>query len=388
MFRRAGRETWDLRIPAMPGKWLTRSSGTKDKATAASMERMVQELGPRGQRRWDLLGAVADDRVTLPQLWDAWRRGATDALLARLDDVDLGAYLDRWQATIANPATGQKYRAQVGTLVGSGTFASGLTPERVDAWLAGVGTTGSTRARYFAALSSFLTYLRSIGVMNTDPLASLSRPRSNDPRERHLELDQVLRVVDAAPGAHKILAALAYGAGAELSAALRARVEWTDVTRKRTRLLGTKNAWRDRPARIAEWAWPIIRERCEESTEGLLVYEHRRPDEWSKQHTALLERLGYPGYTLHDARHHWAVRMIRAGAPVEVVARQLGHRDAIMCLKIYGRYRPTDDERDRWEEQATALDGIGSRGGLPSSAGTTSPAAGAAVTSATIGAAG
>ena len=66
--------------------------------------------------------------------------------------------------------------------------------------------------------------------------------------------------------------------------------------------------------------------------------------------------LGLEGYRLHDARHHWAVRMARAGAPFELIARQLGHRDVAMVAKVYGRFKPDTEERDRWERIAAARD--------------------------------
>jgi integrase len=58
-------------------------------------------------------------------------------------------------------------------------------------------------------------------------------------------------------------------------------------------------------------------------------------------------------YRLHDARHHWAVRMARASDPFELIARQLGHRDV---AKVYGRFKPNTEERDRWERIAVAGD--------------------------------
>ena len=42
--------------------------------------------------------------------------------------------------------------------------------------------------------------------------------------------------------------------------------------------------------------------------------------------------------------------------PLELVARQLGHRDVVMVAKVYGRFVPTHQERDRWEQAAAALD--------------------------------
>jgi hypothetical protein len=60
-----------------------------------------------------------------------------------------------------------------------------------------------------------------------------------------------------------------------------------------------------------------------------------------------------PRSASHDARHHWAVRMARAGAPFELIARQLGHRDVAMVAKVYRRFKPDTEERDRWEQIAT-----------------------------------
>jgi hypothetical protein len=50
------------------------------------------------------------------------------------------------------------------------------------------------------------------------------------------------------------------------------------------------------------------------------------------------------------------VRMARAGAPFELIARQLGHRDVAMVAKVYRRFKPDTEERDRWERFAAARD--------------------------------
>jgi integrase len=39
--------------------------------------------------------------------------------------------------------------------------------------------------------------------------------------------------------------------------------------------------------------------------------------------------------------------MARTGAPFELIARQLGHCDVAMVAKVYGRFRPDTEERDR-----------------------------------------
>ena len=48
--------------------------------------------------------------------------------------------------------------------------------------------------------------------------------------------------------------------------------------------------------------------------------------------------------------------MARAGAPFELIARQLGHREVAMVAKVYGRFKPDTEERARWERVATARD--------------------------------
>jgi hypothetical protein len=84
----------------------------------------------------------------------------------------------------------------------------------------------------------------------------------------------------------------------------------------------------------------------------------RGVDRWmaGNYHRERLRALGLVGNRLHDARHHWAVRMARAGAPFELIARQLGHKDVAMVAKVYGRFKPDAEERDRWEKIAAARD--------------------------------
>ena len=59
---------------------------------------------------------------------------------------------------------------------------------------------------------------------------------------------------------------------------------------------------------------------------------------------------------MHDTRHFYAIRAVRAGTPYELVARQLGHVDVQMVARVYSRFVPRSDERDRWERVAAELD--------------------------------
>ncbi len=150
--------------------------------------------------------------------------------------------------------------------------------------------------------------------------------------------------------------ALAYGAGLEISAILTLVEADVDVASNQVRARGTKAWARDRIARVADWAWPFLEEHLRTVLPGERVF--RGIDRWQAgdYHRERLRALGLTGYRLHDARHHWAVRMARAGAPFELIARQLGHRDVAMVAKVYGRFKPDTEERDRWERIAAARD--------------------------------
>lgn len=66
--------------------------------------------------------------------------------------------------------------------------------------------------------------------------------------------------------------------------------------------------------------------------------------------------LQLPLYPLKNARHHWAVRMLKGGAPVHVVQWQLGHSTAKLTLDTYGRWMPGSDDRARAEAQVTQFE--------------------------------
>ncbi|HLQ23574.1 MAG TPA: hypothetical protein VK132_10220 [Gemmatimonadales bacterium] len=70
VYRRKGKPEYYVAAPTRTG-WVKRSTGSIDRGTARAMERMLQALGPRGARAWDLLDAVADRTLSLGDLYDA-----------------------------------------------------------------------------------------------------------------------------------------------------------------------------------------------------------------------------------------------------------------------------------------------------------------------------
>jgi integrase len=50
----------------------------------------------------------------------------------------------------------------------------------------------------------------------------------------------------------------------------------------------------------------------------------------------------------------WAVTHLRAGVPLELVRRQLGHSTPVLTLKTYGAFIPTAEDRVKWEAMVQA----------------------------------
>ncbi len=169
-------------------------------------------------------------------------------------------------------------------------------------------------------------------------------------------LADVLRIVENAPAPYPALFALLYGAGLEVSAVLRCVDSDVDTKRREVRARGTKAHARDRIVRVAECAWPFVERHLATLTPGERMF--RGIDRWQvgDMHRARLTALGLPHHRVHDSRHFYAIRAIRAGTPYELVARQLGHADVAMVAKVYGRFAPRSDERDRWKKIAALQD--------------------------------
>jgi integrase len=169
------------------------------------------------------------------------------------------------------------------------------------------------------------------------------------------EMDAVRRIVDAqAEPSRRALMALLYGTGTEVSVALNLTRADVDANTREIRAAGTKTHTRDRIARVADWAWPIFWAYAKDHLPTARLWgESLTRFTVSDWHRDTVKGLQLPTYPLKNARHHWAVRMLRGGAPVHVVQAQLGHSTAKLTLDTYGRWLPGSDDRARAEAQVT-----------------------------------
>lgn len=365
-FKAKGRTIHVVKVPTSTG-WIKRTTGTRDRNTARKMQQMVDQLGPQGSRALDVLDAVRDGALSIPALWDRWVATGGDVVKIRevLADTDLLRKRAGWLAEVATHASADTVAhydhylvSLVATVGTNGTLPrSAVTVEAVKGWLAGLQLRTGTRRKYHAGVSSFFAYCVSVGALPRSPMSDVKAPAAGKARDRHLTTEEARALADAQPTPYRELSALLAGSGIEVSVALALRVKDVDVAHREIRARGTKTHNRDRVARVAEWAWPDV----ERMTAGKLPTSRlfdTIPDRWTAgdYHIAACVALGISDYTMRDARHTWAVRMARAGVPIEQISKQLGHKDAVMALKVYAVYAPSQAERDHWEKIATARD--------------------------------
>jgi len=278
-----------------------------------------------------------------------------------MQDVDIEPHVSAWLKALESHTetdTRDHYKLYARSLIPEGKRfpRSALTHERLIQWLASRPVGRSTKRKYHAAMSGFCEYLRSIGILQRNPMRDVKAPSPAPARMSNLESADVLRLIEAQSAPYNVLSALMHGTGIEVSVALGLKRRDVDPLRREIRARGTKTRTRDRIAKVAEWAWPMIEKHISLLTPNAQLFPGINRWTASDKHREACVALEIEDYQLKDSRHTYAVRAIRAGAAFEVVARQLGHVDTTMVVKVYGRFKPTEQEMTGWERIAAAQD--------------------------------
>ena len=356
MAYRRGRVYW-TRVRQRDGRRVQVSLGTTSSGMAREMEGMLARLVTL--REWDVLEAAQARSDGIGSLLDHWRREGESLLTYRvgLNDPDLNTFVDgwkKWAERRAGPQTVKKYAQQLRALIPEGVsfLRSQFCRRELSAALQRMTVSGSTARRHHAAWSSFANYLVEIEVLEHNPLRDVRAPRGNPGRELFLDQADQIRLVNAQPHPFSALAALREGAGVEISAALRVRRRDIAETERTVFVRGTKNEWRARQVIVEEWAWPILRRAFEDKLPDARVFEGLSYEPARAEHRSALKACKLPDdYRMHDARHSLAVRWMREGVEPHIIANNLGHRDASLVLRLYGRHRPNAEDLRRVRER-------------------------------------
>lgn len=366
VYRKGGRQVWTLKAPTKTGEWRAYSSGTKHLATARRIERMIEHLGPKGERAWDILDRLHDGTIALATLYDRYAAAEKDVaqLRAALAQTDLEPLIEKFiEASHCTPDTNAHYKALLRRLIPEGVPfpADQFTAAHLQRVIDEMTVSPGTKRKAGAAFKVFASWLVRRGVIPDNPMRGVKLPKVPAPRTIFLETADAITLAEAQPSPYREFSALLAGSGIEVSVAAELRVRDVDEKNREIRAKGTKTHARDRVVRVAEWAWPYVQRamKGKERDDKLFAVA----DRWvaGDHHRAAIKELEkksdvYRGYTMRDHRHTYAVRAIRAGTPADLVARQLGHANPTLVLTVYGRFQPSQQERDRWEKAAAAMD--------------------------------
>lgn len=369
IYQQTNRNTWMTRMVLL-GERRTFSLETDFKPQAARYQAMLEDLPrvPQGrealQAWWDQKAALPKSQRTLSlhDLYAAWqdkhRDTALDALLFRLRDADLQEHAPTYLATIPRPnvSPGYSLARSVRLFLGEGPVpASTFTVARVEDWLHSLPMAPASRRLYYNGIRKFGEWLVRRGVLPENPVLQVPRPKGKKPEIRFLELPEIQRVLDATTSDPlRIGFLLAYGAGIERKGLLGIRrrdVQWADRMVMVRGATG-KSASRERMCRLDGWAWAQLAPLIQAMLPDALLLGGLHEMTLSKAHREALAacHLQDRRVTLHCARHAWAVRKLRVGVPVEMVARQLGHANGTMVHTVYGRFIPRTTDWERWDQ--------------------------------------
>lgn len=352
---------WWARVPHLKRDAVQRSLGVTDEAEAVEVCRFLEWLRGRGARSAYLLDAMATGKAPILNAYAAyiehWLEEYESELRHGIADPDLEPYVAKWDREMQrrkrpNAHTRGKYIKQVRTLLPEGVPfpRSAFTRQAIRQWLSGLPVAQPNR--YRAALSSFASFLLFEDVLPTNPVREVPMARESEPRTVHLSPDDAETLCNAMEQPYRALHALMIATGMELGAALASRR--SDVTADSAYARGTKREHRKRTCTVY-WRWTAFwfRHVAEYVADrGLLpaapIFADVTP--WGA-YRKLKAALALPAlkalpqdYRVHDHRHTWAVQAVRDGLALHTIAHQLGHQDASMVVKVYGRFKPTQSD--------------------------------------------
>lgn len=355
------------------------STGTANRVLARSIEAAWNELATQ-YRAWDVLGSVLSGAISIGRLFDAWT--AANHSIAdtrrRLSDVDLTPIVAEWFAIYrrtVKPDSAQHALVHVRQFFPADrvVLASSISTEGLSKQLNEYAGKRNTLRKVHSSLTVFLRYCTDVkGIFLTNPMARVPRPPVESSPIKFYDIEVVERIIVAQPTQERrVLFSLLYGTAIEVSVALRLTRADIDFEAKTIRAAGTKAHSRDRVCRVADWAWAIVAGHARNVLPSAPIFpahwDRHTVSDWHRQTVGIGTRdrhgkILVPGlclekrYPLHSARDHWAVRAMRAGTPLAVVAAQLGHGSPMLTLTKYGRFAPSAADRDRWEAAATQYD--------------------------------
>jgi integrase len=371
------RPTWYFQARTKSG-WSKRSTEIpiRNRRLAIQVALMWETLAAE-HRAWDVLDRVLNRTLPIGRLYDLWEpanRRKHDlpylrrALADRSAREQMSEFLLQYAGTV-KPDIFERTERYLRKLVSADSTlqVSDLTSEFLARQFAKLtvamdGTTvysANTKRVMHSAWSTYCAWLvKPQRLLERNPMDDVDNPPAGQSRAVFYELDVVMSIVAAQPTvARKAFLALIYGAALEPSAAIALTRNDVFPLERDVRAAGTKEHTRDRQSLLADWAWPLLWALAKTVSPGKKLFGETTQSTMTHWHRDTVVALALsPLLPLYNGRHHWAATRVRAGVPIEVVSRQLGHSSTQETLRVYGKFRPSGADRRAAEKSVNAYE--------------------------------
>lgn len=352
--------------------WKSLCTHTSNKRLAQRIEHLWAEIA--AMRAWDLLEPVWKDARKIGVLYDRYEqsRGNLVEMRRLAADVNVEPFVLEWN-TVMKARIGADWSSHALAHVrhffpaSEPRMVSEVTGDWLTTTLAAYKGERNTRRKVHSSLTGFFDYLTvTKKLFPANPMALVSRPAQQFRPPVFYDAVTALRIVQWQPTPERqAIMALIYGTGADVTPAITVEREDFNPATKEVRIAGTKTAYRDRVVRITDAMWPIVWAHVRTVLSGRVFpkgFDRWTVSDWHRHavgdgvkdthgtvtHAGLKLKKRLP---LRKARHHFAVRLLQSGAPVRVVAEQLGS-DSKTVLKHYGPWVTSSEDRARAEKMA------------------------------------
>ena len=208
---------------------------------------------------------------------------------------------------------------------------------------------GSTVNRYFAALSSVMTFGRKeLHWLQSNPVSDVSRCEENPSRERFLTDDERDRLLAACRSIDQQLYEFTLFA---LTSAARAgeiqKLKWEDIDfdEGMAELKETKNGSSRRVPVVGEIS-DLLKQR--RGIGNVFVSANGRPYQYSKPFKSALLSAGIEDARFHDLRRSAGSWLVQQGWTRDMVGQLLGHK-SLQATQIYTRFETDEVARQAGE---------------------------------------
>ena len=209
------------------------------------------------------------------------------------------------------------------------------------------GLSARSIQRALSSIRSFFNYLLDEEVVETNPAANISSPKSAQLLPKALDTDLVKRLLDFKPQGNieirdKAMVELLYSSGLRLSELCGLNMDSISIKERSCRVVGKGNKTRDLP--VGEKAiqslrdWLLVRENISSDANKALFLNKNGKRISTRSVQLRLERLskkrGLPMVNPHMLRHSFASHILESSGDLRAVQEMLGHSD-IGTTQIY-----------------------------------------------------